>query len=95
MPVAPAAAIATRSEPEIGKLRWRCRRGMRELDELLSRYLDTKYRGVSPMRQAAFRRLLDAADPLIHAYLLGNEPPPDAELAELLAELTDWSTNLT
>jgi antitoxin CptB len=29
---------------EIGKLRWRCRRGMRELDVLLSRYLDEEYR---------------------------------------------------
>jgi antitoxin CptB len=28
---------------EIGRLRWRCRRGMKELDVLLTRYVDEHY----------------------------------------------------
>jgi succinate dehydrogenase flavin-adding protein (antitoxin of CptAB toxin-antitoxin module) len=29
---------------DLGKLRWRCRRGMRELDVLLTRYVNERLR---------------------------------------------------
>ena len=73
---------------EIGKLRWRCRRGMRELDELLIHYVDEEYRIAAPEQQEAFRRLLDIQDPVMHAYFLGRETPPDAALASLIARIT-------
>lgn len=38
-------------ETELRKLRWRCRRGMRELDQLLERWLDREWRQ-SPYRAA-------------------------------------------
>jgi len=72
---------------EIGKLRWRCRRGMRELDVLLTRYVDEEYRTAAPEQQEAFRRLLDIQDPIMHAYFLGRETPPDTELASLIARI--------
>jgi antitoxin CptB len=71
-----------------GKLRWRCRRGMRELDVLLTRFVDEEYRTAAPEQQEAFRRLLDVQDPLMHAYFLGRETPPDAVLASLIARIT-------
>jgi antitoxin CptB len=73
---------------EIGKLRWRCRRGMRELDVLLTRYVEEEYRTAAPEQQRAFRRLLDIQDPVMHAYFLGREEPPDAELASLIARIS-------
>ena len=73
---------------DIGKLRWRCRRGMQELDLLLSRYVETEYRCASSAQQAAFRQLLDSQDALIYAYCLGREPPPTAVLSELIERLT-------
>jgi antitoxin CptB len=73
---------------ELGRLRWRCRRGMRELDELLRHYVDEHYRGASREQQEAFRALLDAPDPLIHAYCLGLEPPPTPVLAALIGRIT-------
>src|SRR5260221_2138908 len=78
---------------EIGKLRWRCRRGMRELDVLLTRYVDEEYRTAAPEQQEAFRRLLDIQDPLMHAYFLGREAPPDAALASLIARITAAARN--
>jgi antitoxin CptB len=78
---------------EIGKLRWRCRRGMRELDVLLSRYVDEEYRTAAPEQQEAFRRLLDIQDPLMHAYFLGRETPPDALLASLIARIAAGGQN--
>jgi antitoxin CptB len=73
---------------EIGKLRWRCRRGMKELDVLLTRYLEDDYLGASPEQQAAFRQLLDSQDPLLHAYFLGREAPSDPVLRSLIERLT-------
>ena len=70
-----------------GRLRWRCRRGMKELDILLTRYLDERY-GIAPAdEQAAFRRLLEVQDPVIYAYCLGQEPAPEP-LAVLIERIT-------
>jgi antitoxin CptB len=73
---------------EIGKLRWHCRRGMRELDELLTRYVDEQYREAAPELKDAFQRLLKAPDPLICDYLFGREPIPDAVLAVLIGRIS-------
>ncbi len=65
---------------EGNRLRWRCRRGMRELDVLLTRYLDHHYASAPSAEQAAFRRLLEAQDPELFALLLGRaEAENDAE----------------
>ena len=61
---------------ELGRLRWRCRRGMKELDLLLTRYVDEQFCEAPPAHQEAFRRLLDAQDTAIYAYCLGQEAPP-------------------
>ena len=74
---------------ELGRLRWRCRRGMRELDELLRRYVDERYAASSSAHQEAFRELLDAPDPLIHAYCLGLQAPPTPVLAALIGLITE------
>ena len=72
---------------ELGQLRWRCRRGMRELDVLLTRYVDERYCSAPYTEREAFRRLLETQDPLLHAYCLGSEPPPP-EFAALIARIT-------
>jgi len=72
---------------DAGQLRWRCRRGMKELDILLTRYLDERYCTAATEEQDAFRYLLEMQDPLIYAYCLGQEPPPE-HLAVLIARIT-------
>jgi antitoxin CptB len=73
---------------ELGKLRWRCRRGMKELDVLLARYVDEEYCDAPDAQQEAFRALLDAPDPVIYAYCLGQERPPTDVLSSLIERLT-------
>jgi antitoxin CptB len=73
---------------ELGKLRWRCRRGMKELDLLLSRYVEEHYRAAPSAQQAAFRALLDAPDPVIYAYCLGGERPPGPLLSSIVDRIT-------
>jgi antitoxin CptB len=72
---------------ELGKLRWRCRRGMKELDVLLERYVDEHFCAASNADQEAFRQLLDTQDTVIYAYCLGQEPPPD-RFAGLIERIT-------
>jgi antitoxin CptB len=73
---------------ELGRLRWRCRRGMKELDILLRRYVDERFCDAPPAHQEAFRRLLDAQDTAIYAYCLGRQAPPTALLAALIDCIT-------
>lgn len=61
-------------------IRWRCRRGMRELDVLLNRWMDHAWHMASEDEQAAFRELLDAEDDQLWNWLLGRSEPPAAHL---------------
>ena len=72
---------------ERGRLRWRCRRGMKELDVLLTRWLDAHHAEAPPVRRAAFERLLELPDPDIAGWFLGRTRPDDAELAALVDEI--------
>ena len=71
----------------LGKLRWRCRRGMKELDALLTRYVDEEYATASAEHRRAFVDLLELQDPLLAAYVLGRESPPEGPVAELIARI--------
>ncbi len=52
-------------------VRWRCRRGMRELDVLLERYLAEGWPRASAEERAAFVGLLELSDPDLAALCLG------------------------
>ena len=73
--------------PDEGRLRWRCRRGMKELDILLVRYMDERFCSASNQEQEAFKGLLEIQDPVIYAYCLGQERPPE-HLAVLIERIT-------
>jgi antitoxin CptB len=75
-----------------GLLRWRCRRGMRELDVLLERYLEERYPCAPSIEQQAFEALLELPDPELHAYLLRRQVPADPHWAHVIATLTDVDT---
>ena len=57
---------------------------MRELDVLLTRYLDQAFEAANDEQKDAFRRLLTLPDPVIYGYLLGRDAPPDASLRALV-----------
>ena len=74
-------------DPEMRRLRWRCRRGMKELDLLLLNYIDEVYSASRPERQLAFRRLLSMPDPEILALLTGRSEADDEHLAHVIERL--------
>jgi antitoxin CptB len=72
---------------EAGALRWRCRRGTKELDVLLERYLQSGYPQASSAEQQLFAELLSLPDPLLSDYLFGHVVSPQAALAALVARI--------
>lgn len=72
-----------------GQLRWQCRRGMRELDQLLLRYLENEYATSDEGKKSAFRELLQLPDPQLIGYLLGGETPVDAKIANVVSRIQD------
>ncbi len=68
----------------LGRLRWRCRRGTRELDALLTWYLAQQFVDASPGEQEAFERLLEAQDPDVYDWCMGRAAPPDAGIATVI-----------
>jgi antitoxin CptB len=76
---------------DMGRLRWRCRRGMRELDELLTRYLDEQYPGAGPAEQAAFMQLLDSPDTDLYSYCLQRSLPANPAVRDVIERITTRS----
>jgi len=69
---------------QVGLMRWQCRRGMRELDELLLDYLDRHYSTTSETEKEAFRALLELSNRELIRYLLHKEKPAAEPLARVV-----------
>ena len=81
-------------DADLNRLRWRCRRGMRELDVLLGRYLAERWPKAGNAERAAFERFLELPDPEIYDLCLRRSASPDAamtRMAELLSETAELS----
>ncbi len=65
------------SPNELSRLRWRCRRGMKELDIVLERYLKARYDDAPAAEQAEFLALLDCEDPDLWAWVIGAAELPN------------------
>jgi antitoxin CptB len=68
---------------ELRRLEWRCRRGMKELDLLLVRYLKQRHGAAPSDERASFVSFLELPDPEIARYLVWGDIPPDAAQAAL------------
>lgn len=58
---------------EISRLRWLCRRGMKELDLTMSGYLENHYAKATEAEKNGFKTLLEMPDPDLYALLLGRQ----------------------
>lgn len=60
---------------------------MRELDVLLTTWLEQRYEASVQADKEAFGRLLELSDPEIVSYLLGLQLPSDAQIAVLIKDI--------
>ena len=72
---------------DAARLRWRCRRGMRELDQLLGWWLDTRFAQVDNAAKASFSTLLDEQDPQLWDWLSGREVAPRSDWQHIVDEI--------
>lgn len=69
------------------RLRWRCRRGMRELDQLLAGWLDRFWPEASASERANFEHLLAVEDDQLWRWCMGREQPESKDLLSLVDQL--------
>ena len=60
---------------------------MRELDELLMRYLQNRYPSADADEKAAFHEVLDLADPELNGYLLQRRIPESDRIARVIDQI--------
>ncbi len=68
-------------------MRWKCRRGMRELDLLLRGFLDSGYQTLKAADQELFDRILDYPDAVLLEWLMGRIRPTDKDVARLIDKI--------
>jgi antitoxin CptB len=76
--------ICMSDEAELRRLRWRCRRGMKELDVLLLRWLEREWLQASDGDRGVFLRLLDCEDDKLWRWFMGYEAPTDAAFEDFV-----------
>ena len=71
------------------KVKWKCRRGMRELDRIMERYLERRW-GVAPTAEREqFLALLDVEDDKLFQWFMGYEPCTDERYASIVKTVGD------
>ena len=73
------------------RLLWRCRRGMKELDVLLERYVRSQVAVASAQDRATLDQLLELPDPVLADHLFGHTPVSDPRMASLVAAIRNCS----
>ena len=84
----------TKSNTELSRLRWRCRRGTREMDLLFERFLKHAYFLLSSEEQAVFENFLDVPDPVILNWVTGKAEPERAEYRKIIQHMRLGNTAL-
>ncbi len=79
------------NEPEeLRRLRWRCRRGLLELDVMLQAFVDRAYISLVPSERAVFQRLLSEPDVVLLEYINGVQRIADKELRRIVRKIRQY-----
>ena len=69
---------------QYAQLKWRCRRGMLELDLLLQGFLEQGYDTLTAQGKEAFQELLSYPDQDLLEYLMARALPTDKDVADVV-----------
>ena len=70
------------------RAKWHCRRGVRELDVLLERYLEQCYPDASAKELDQFHQLLRCEDSVLQGYFFGGSPPTSNDRRALVDKIS-------
>jgi antitoxin CptB len=74
-------------EARIKRLRWRTRRGTRELDALFGGWLDERFATADEATRMAFDELLDVQDPDLWDWVMGHAQAPRADWQAIIDDI--------
>ncbi len=72
---------------ELARLKWQCRRGTKELDLMLKKYLETGYLLADDEEKVLFVELLKLEDDELTGVLMGDRKPDAKEMADLVNKI--------
>ena len=72
---------------ELERIRWRCRRGLLELDIVLGRFLERELDALGPAERDAFKALLELSDNDLWDLVSGRSDPGDGLQGRLVRRL--------
>ena len=72
---------------DLNKLNWRCRRGTKELDVLMQKFLNEFYQTSPPELQQAFECMLDMQDPELYDLLVGRQSSSDQNINKVIEKI--------
>jgi len=75
------------------RLAWQCRRGMLELDLLLSNFLEKNYQQLSSNSQKDFVELLEIVDTELLEYLMGRHVHKEARIQYVIEAIRKSSAS--
>ena len=70
-----------------GYLQWRCRRGTKELDVVLSQFLEEQYGSLTDAELVEFDTLLNSQDTELWYWLSGQQQPECGSLQTMIARI--------
>ena len=80
-------------DDSIARLRWRCRRGTREMDLLLLRFLERQYPHLDAREQSLFGALLDETDPDLYAWITRQSEPSNPDYLPIIGKINNCSSS--
>lgn len=69
------------------RVRWRCRRGLLELDIVLARFIEAQYAQLDEAERQAFEALLDMPDNPLWDMVAGRQEAAPSEQQALLEKI--------
>lgn len=78
-----------KGQNELKQVLWKCRRGTRELDLILSGFAESHYQILSEEGKTEFRSLLEYEDPLLIGWLCHQTKPDIQGIEKIVSRI--WS----
>lgn len=73
------------SDSNLSRLRWQCRRGIKEVEVLLIPFFETHYAALSEADKVLFELLLQQHDVDLFEWFTDRSEPEDEQLARMVA----------
>jgi antitoxin CptB len=83
----PARIMIEATDINRNRLTWQCRRGMRELDEILGSFLATGYEQLDETGRTGFSQLLEYPDTVLLEILMGRMAAADRDVAHIVRKI--------